>query len=144
MILKSINKAWGWTNIKAVEIIDQNDFGNYIFRAEDSSYWRILPENPEFVKIANNSNEYRKLKEDAEFQSDWKMKALVSAGIQKFGKLDEGRKFCLKLPAYVGGEYSYENLGTLPQLEQISFSGDLAQQINDLPDGSKIELKIAE
>ena len=42
----------------------------------------------------------------------------------------------------MGGEYEEENLGTVSQLEQISFSSDIAKQINDMPDGIKIKLNI--
>lgn len=70
------------------------------------------------------------------------METLVTAAKRKLGELEEGRKYCLKKPAILGGEYSEENIGTVSQIEQIGFSGDIARQIHDLPDGTKIELKI--
>lgn len=142
MILETINKEWGWLGISAIEVIDENDFGNLIFRSDDGAYWRILPESPECVKIANNQNKFEKMRTDQDFQFDWQMETLVIAAKRKLGELEQGRKYCLKMPAILGGEYSEENLGTVSQIEQIGFSGDIARQIRDLPDGAKIELKI--
>jgi hypothetical protein len=112
-----------------------------IFRSDDRTYWRILPESPECIKIADNQNEFDILKTDQDFQLDWQMKALVKAAKRKLGKLEQGRKYCLKIPAILSGEYSEENLETVSQIEQIGFSGNIARQIHNLPDGAKIELK---
>ena len=91
-IIDLINKGWGWQGINAVELIDENEFGNIIFKSEDESYWRILPENPECIMIASNQNEFDILKMDDEFQIDWQMKNLVYMAKLKIGKLEEGRK----------------------------------------------------
>jgi len=142
MILETINKEWGWLGISAIEVIDENDFGNLIFRSDNGAYWRILPESPECIKIANNQNEFEKLRTDQDFQLDWQMETLVAKAQGVFGDLEQGRKYCLKIPAILGGEFSKENLGTVSHIEQITISGDIARQIHDLPDGAKIELKL--
>ena len=41
----------------------------------------------------------------------------------------------------LGGSYAADNMGTISRSELISFSGDLAEQIRDVPDGSHIKLK---
>lgn len=142
LILETINKEWEWLGISAVELIDENDFGNLIFRSDEGTYWRILPESPECIKIADNQNEFEKLRTDQDFQLDWQMETLVTAAKRKLGELEQGRKYGLKMPTILGGEYSEENLGTVSQIEQIGFSGDIARQIHDLPDGAKVKLKI--
>lgn len=142
MILETINQEWGWLNLNAVELIVENDFGNLIFRTDDGAYWRMLPENPECIQIANTQAEFEKLTTDPEFQLDWRMESLVAMAKLQLGELALGWKYCLKIPAFLGGEYSKENLGTVPQLEQIGFSGDIARQIHNLPDGTKFKLKI--
>jgi hypothetical protein len=42
----------------------------------------------------------------------------------------------------LGGEYIISNIKTAPLIELIRFSGDLANQIKDLPDGAQIQLKV--
>lgn len=129
-------------DIQAIQLIDENDFGNLIFRSHDGSYWRILPENPACIKIADDDVGFQKVMLNKNFQLEWNMETLVTLARQTIGKLEKGRKYCLKIPAFLGGEYNEGNLGSVSQIEQIEFSGDIARQIDTLPDGAGIELKI--
>lgn len=73
---------------------------------------------------------------------DWEMASLVEEAEARYGVQPEGRCFCLKVPAVLGGAYAIENIGTVPLLELIAFVGDLARQIEDLPDGATVDLRI--
>ncbi|MBU9579067.1 DUF1851 domain-containing protein [Ralstonia mannitolilytica] len=81
---------------------------------------------------------------DSKFLVDWQMSALVDQAAQRFGPLASGRKYCLKIPGVLGGEYGGDNLGTISMEELIRFSGDIAQQIASLPDGTPIKLSIVD
>lgn len=142
MIIDTIKKSWSWTNQIPKEILDVNDFGNIIFQSEEGKICRICPEELNFSIIANDLNEYEILKKDEGFITDWEMKTLVGFSKEYIGKLKENEKFCLKLAGVLGGNYEAENLGKISFIELIFFSGDLAKQIKDLPDGAKFELKI--
>lgn len=61
------------------------------------------------------------------------MRSLVEQAREKSGPLPEGRKYCLKIPAILGGEYGGDNLATISLLELIRASGHLAQQTKDSP-----------
>lgn len=141
-MLTTINKAWDWIGVKAKEILQINDFGNIIFKSTENEFWRICPEELYCKKIADSQSEYETLLKDSEFIEDWEMVNLVQIAKETVGELKDGEKYCLKLPGVLGGEYNSENIGKVSQMEQIGFSGDLAKQIKDLPDGTKIKLKI--
>lgn len=94
-ILKQINKNWNWLGICAVDVLDQNKFGNIVFRNQDGTIWRLIPETPECLIIAETESRYQALSEDAEFQVDWQMNNLVEIGERKFRELAEGMTFCL-------------------------------------------------
>ena len=142
MIVSAINKSWNWTNQIPKEILDINDFGNIIFKSEEGQVFRICPEELDFSLIANTVEEFKVLKKDKDFIIDWEMKTLIDFSNNHLGALKEDEKFCLKLAGVLGGKYEAENLGKISFLELISFSGNLAKQIKDLPDGAKIELNI--
>lgn len=72
------------------------------------------------------------------------MGALVSLAKDKLGPLSEGRKYCLKIPGVLGGSYGGDNLATLPLVELIGFSGYVARQIKDTPDGTPFKFKITD
>ncbi len=72
------------------------------------------------------------------------MRELVRLAHEKLGPLENGHRYCLKIPAILGGDYGEENLATLALGELIGFSGHVADQIRDLPEGAKLEFKFTE
>jgi len=119
-----------------------NSFGNLIVRATDGAYWRICPEELSCKKIADNAEQFAALSATDEFRTDWEMARLVEQARQTLGPLAAGRCYCLKLPAVLGGSYAADSMGTISRRELVSFSGDIAEQLKDVPDGSHIKLKI--
>jgi len=67
---------------------------------------------------------------------------LIEVAKSKLGTLEEGQKYCLKMPAVIGGEYSELNLGKIDFLKLIGLSGDLGFQIKDIKDGERIRLNV--
>ena len=141
-MIAEINKAWNWKGFNATEIIRTNDFGNVIFKTDKNEYWRICPEETSCEKIAESELEFDRLSTDSEFIEDWEMTNLVEIAKLELGELSENQKFCLKMPAVIGGEYDKANIGKISFVELISFSGDLGFQIKDMKDGQKIKLNI--
>lgn len=137
MTTETINEAWGWKGIVAIEIVRTNDFGNVICKTAKNDFWRICPEELLCEKIADNETELEQLLSDLEFELDWKMERLLIAARTKLGDLESGQKYCLKAPG--SGEYSEKNLGKISFAELISFSGYVAFQIKDLKDGDEFE-----
>lgn len=139
-LIKKINDAWGWIGMLAKKIKMENEFGDMVIQSESGKYYRICPEELSCEKIAETEIEFNSLIKSSEFQKDWQMMNLVKVAKEKYGELIKGEKFCLKVPAVIGGEYSEENIGKISFEELILFSGDLAFQIKDLDDGQKIAL----
>lgn len=143
-LIERIERAWGWTGIKPEKVVGDNDFGNLMVRDQQGQYWRICPEDLYCKLIAEDRSALDALVNDEEFQDDWAMVALVEEAQAKVGPLDPGRKYCLKIPGLLGGEYGGNNLASIPLAELIAVSGDIAFQIKDLPDGTPIRFQITE
>lgn len=135
-VIDVVKESWGWTGIDPVEIVAMNPFGNLVVRDSRGEYWRLAPEDLLCQVVAKSGDELSKLFKDPEFAEDWEMRALVKAAHDKLGALESGRRYCLKLPGPLGGAYEAANLATLPIEELIGFTGYLAEQIKDLPDGA--------
>lgn len=143
-LVEEVRQSWGWVGIDPVEVVGENDFGNLIIKDEDGRYWRLCPEDCYCKVIAANRTELDALSTNQDFLEDWYMAALVSLANDLCGPLSEGRKYCLKIPGVLGGAYGGENLATAPQLELVRFSGHIARQIEELPDGAQIKLRVTE
>jgi hypothetical protein len=60
------------------------------------------------------------------------------------GVLEPGRRLVPKRPFVLGGEYAVTNLYSLDAVDGMRARADLALQIKDLPDGTKIRYQILE
>lgn len=143
-ILSEIEKSWSWVGIRPTEVIGENDFGNLMIKDMDGCYWRLSPEDLSCRVVAQTRAELDRLSADQEFLRDWYMRPLVEQAREKCGPLPEGRKYCLKIPGALGGEYGGDNLATISFDELIRASGHLAQQTKDFPEGAKVRLRVTE
>ena len=141
-LLDTIRTAWGFTGLVPRTILEVNAFGNILIEDERGSIWRISPELLSCEPIASSPEEVNSLLASPDFKHEWEMHHLVDMATAKLGTPTDGRCFCLKIPAVLGGRYDSENIGTISISELVSFAGDLALQINDLPDGARVRLVV--
>jgi hypothetical protein len=143
-IIDEIRNAWGWIGLDPLEVVGENDFGNLIIKDVRGRYWRMTPEECTCEVIAVDRQALDALTTDQEFLHDWYMTSLVEIANQSCGPLVDDRKYCLKIPGLLGGEYVAKNLGTVPVIELLRISGDIARQVRDLPDGAQVSLQIVD
>jgi Domain of unknown function (DUF1851) len=143
-ITECIRKAWGWTGIEPSEVIGDNAFGNLMVRDTLGYYWRLSPEDLSCQVIARNRSELNLISHDQTFLHDWHMTSLVEQAEKLLGPHAHGRKYCLRIPGPIGGEYGGDNLASLELHELVLASGYIAEQIKDLPEGATVQLKITD
>ena len=143
-IIDEVIKSWGWTGIKPVELVAENEFGNLILKDADDKFWRLCPEDVYCEVIADSVESYNKLINTDEFLIDWNMTVMVDEATEMLGPLQDGYKYTLKIPGVLDGEYCGSNLTTATFNEIIQTSGDLGKQIKDLPDGAKVNFTVTD
>ncbi len=143
-LILDVAEHWGWVGIHPVRIVGENGFGNLIIEDDKGNFWRLCPEELYCRLVAASRTELDVLSKDQIFLRDWYMEELVEQAKAKLGLLRPGYKYALKIPSVLGGKYEDSNLVQLPIKELVSFSGSVARQIVDLPDGAKIEFKIVD
>ncbi|WP_417440854.1 T6SS immunity protein Tdi1 domain-containing protein [Idiomarina sp.] len=143
-IIQEIKDSWGWVGIEPLATVAENDFGNLMVEDVYGKFWRLSPEDLYCEIVANDRAELELLSEDQNFLKDWYMQALVEQAKESLGAIPEGHKYCLVIPGALGGAYETSNIKTTPLIELVRFSGDLAKQIKDFPEGAKIQLRAVE
>jgi hypothetical protein len=141
-LLATISAAWGWAGLRPEMVVGENDFGNLIIKDIEGRYWRLCPEDLSCQIIADSREQLDRLSTDQDFLRDWYVAAWVEAARSKLGPLRPGYQYYLVTPAPLGGAYDSANMQQLSLRELVSLSGDLAQQIDGLPDGSKVRIKV--
>ena len=140
-LLETIRTAWSFTGLEPSRVLDTNLFGNVLVEAVDGAVWRIFPEELSCEKIADDRAQFSDLQKTEDFVLDWEMETLVVAAKEKFGALPPGRCYCFKIPGVLGGAYDVENCATIAIEKLLAFTGDVAEQVQDVPDGGTIEFQ---
>jgi hypothetical protein len=143
-LIHTVTKAWGWTGMQPVEIVNQNQFGNVIIKDIEGKYWRIIPESLSCEIIAQNETVFGEVFNSEDFQLDWNMQNLVDAAVASYGELSDDLVFFFVTPPVLGGEYDVSNIKVASINEVISLSGEIAAETNDLPDGCAVKLNVTQ
>jgi len=107
-----------------------NSFGNVIFFNSETSEREILAENfTKWIDVLIGDLEYLT---GAKLAKGWTTKH----------SLAYNERLYPKVPFIIGGEYQIENLFALQYPKYIEAYANVANQIHNLPDGTKIEIKI--
>ena len=141
-VVEKIKESWNWVGIEPDEIVGENDFGNLMIKDVYGKYWRLCPEDISCEVVAENREELDALSKDQEFLQDWYMENLVGPAKDKLGPLKENYKYYLVTPSVLGGKYALSNIQTAPLIEIIQISGEIGNQIEDLPDGAQVQIKV--
>ena len=140
-LLESIQEGWGWAIGSPTRVVAVNSFGNVIVQNSKGQFFRIIPENLEYVFLCDSENALEKITRESAFAFDWDMKLPRGQAERALGKLTTNECYHLVIPATLGGAYALSNIKKISIGEWLSFSGCVAQQIKDLPDGTQVELK---
>ena len=141
-LLESIAKGWSWKLGCPVDLLETNHFGNAIVTNSEGSYYRIMPEEWSCELIATSFEEFTELRKSVEFVHDWEMRHLVTIAESALGPLTESQVYCLVKPGILGGTYTEDNIRKISLRETLDYSGYMAEQIKDVPDGENVEIVI--
>jgi hypothetical protein len=61
---------------------------------------------------------------------------------EKNGSLPMNKRLLPKIPFVVGGDFAVENLYLVDSVQGMKVRANVAQQINNLPDGVKINIRV--
>lgn len=121
----------------------QNLMGHLVLSDAQDAYFYLDPDGMQVIALGTREDALAHLKGE-EAKELWSGGKLVDAARQKFGDPPQGCVFTLKPHAMVEGRYDIDEVCILPLDELIRFSGDVARQIHDLPDGSQIQFEVTD
>ncbi len=138
---QAIADGWGWKIDTPVAVIDTNSFGNVLLCDDSGKYYRIIPEDLACVYLSADPNELMQIRKSEEFKTDWAMQPLARQAEAAYGALEAGQCFHLVTPSVLGGAYCLDNVRKISIIDWIGGAGSIAQQLEGLPDGSRVRLK---
>lgn len=141
--LELLRREWSWVLPEPLGIVAWNAFGNALVETVDGSVWRVCPEDLSAEFVAPRADLDARFA-DPEFAADWFVEPWVQMARQAVGPVGKGECYGFKVwPILAGGDgYTADNLAIKTRLEWLAASGAVGRQVQALPDGASIELKV--
>jgi hypothetical protein len=142
-VLEALKAGWGWTEIEFAEVQHVSPMGHLLLSDADGCFHYLDPELQTIEALGNEEAARAHFAMD-ETKKVWQAASLVEAARERLGECPEGSVYSLTPLALLAGDYSPDNLWIISLEELIRFTGDVARQTKDLPDGTEYRIEIGD
>ena len=139
--LEDILSCWQWklTNMNGVVTISA--LGDIFLLGNDGAIYWLQTDSGDLTRVADTLEQFEKFLNDEEKVDDWFLPSLVEKILAAGKKLKKNEVYSYKKLPVIGGEYSVGNIEPTDMSVHFAFTGQICEQIKDLPDGTKVDIK---
>ncbi len=113
----------------------------FLIGKEKDVYW-LQTDCGDLTRVADNIQQFQSYLSDEEKFDTWFLPLLIEKLINAGKFLEENQVYSyLQIPV-IGGEYSVDNIKPTDMSVHFAYSGQICEQIKDLPDGTKVKIKV--
>jgi hypothetical protein len=135
---------WRWLIPQPMSLVARNAFGDLFLRDGAGRILKLDVAIGSVTEIADSPAQFQELSRTKEKQEEWFLLADQLAAAKRGLKPNADQCIAFKIPVVFAESGSPNNAFVGDIYEQVSFLGDLHRQISELPDGSKIRLRVKE
>ncbi|MFV8364738.1 T6SS immunity protein Tdi1 domain-containing protein [Flavobacterium sp. ZT3P35] len=142
--LNRLMESWDWLIGNDKKPILMSSIGDLFLEDKNGiCYWLNVGEGI-IEKVAENESEFKAKLNDDETVDEWFLIELVSELKRNGLLLTEKKLYGYKTLPILGGEYKPENFELTDIEVHFELSGQIHKQVKDLPDGTKVNIKVTE
>ena len=134
--------GWEWLLPPEFTVWLMNRYGDLFLILPDGSIHMLDVGGGSLTKLAESRDEFARIIDEDDNAADWLMIPLVDQLVAARRVLEPGQCYSFVTPPILGGEYSVENTMVVPILEHFGLYGSYHEQLRDVPDGSKVVIRI--
>ncbi len=131
-------EAWSWLPVKEKSPIAVTAFGD-VFLESPEGIWFLDTLEGSLNRIADSKPELDEILNTAEGQTHFLFSSFVDRALSEGMNLEEGQCYDFKVNPVLGGAVEFENIEVNDFVVSLYVSGQVHQQIKDLPPGAKIK-----
>jgi len=139
--IEDILSCWRWKigDMKAVVIM--SILGDLFLADRESAVYWLQTDTGDLTKVADSLEEFDNHLNDDDKIDNWFLPLLIEKLISAGKTLKENEVYSYKQIPVIGGEYSVDNIEPTDMSVHFAFSGQICEQIKDLPNGTKVNIK---
>lgn len=142
-LLKAVNDGWAWNGVVFTAIHDVSPMGHMLLSDAEEQFYYLDTDGIELVLLGDEALARTEMAHPERLQM-WSGGELVRAARERLGDPPYGHVFTLSPLNWIDGDYRPENMVILPLPEIVFMSGDLARQLNGLPDGAQVQIRVTD
>ena len=140
--LEDICSSWQWCLSDQKTILFVSCVGDMFLVGNDDTVNWLDTSVGQIKKVADSLKQFEQLLNDDENIDNWFLTTLVEQLVDNGKTLKENEVYSFKKLPVLGGEYSIDNLEVTDISVHFGLTGSIAEQIKDLPDGTKVNFKV--
>lgn len=139
--LDNILSCWQWRLTGMQAVVTISSLGDLFLLGQDSAVYWLQTDRGNLIKVAENLEQYQQYLTDEDKIDNWFLPFLVEQLLNAGKTLKENEVYSFKKPTVIGGEYDIDNIEPTDMSIHFAFTGQINEQIKDLPDGTKVNIK---
>jgi hypothetical protein len=130
-------ESWSWLPLEGKSPFLVTAFGDVFFEDPDG-IWFLDTIGGTLEKVADSRNELESILKSEEGENHFYMAGFVERANREGMTLSSGECYDFKLNPVLGGPIEYDNVVKSSFVVSVHISGQIHQQVKDLPEGTKI------
>src|SRR4030095_2408916 len=139
--IDDILSCWQWRLTDMQTVVTISCLGDIFLLGNDAAVYWLQTDCGDLTKVADTLKQYQKFLADEEKTDNWFLPLLIEKLLAAGKTLKNNEVYSYKKLPVIGGEYSVENIEPIDMSIHFAFSGQICEQIKDLPDGTKVNIK---
>lgn len=136
-----LTEDWQWLVGTALPILVTSIGDMFLQNEVDEIYW-LMTGSAEYIKVADNYEEFQNKLQDNELVNEWFLSSLVAKLKEQGKKLEKGKLYGFKKLPILGGKYEESNFEPTDIEVHFALCGQMNYQIKDLTDGAKVKFTV--
>ena len=138
----SLFENWAWLVPKQFTVWLMNRFGDLFLVFEDGTVHMMDVGRGTIEQVADSRDHFGNKIDEDNNANNWLMIPLIDQLVKTGITLKEGRCYSYKQLPILGGDYTVENACVLPIKEHLEVCGSIHQQLQNIPDGTEVVIKV--
>ncbi|MGF6492631.1 hypothetical protein ABIE56_000786 [Luteibacter sp. 621] len=140
--IDALATSWSWCIGDAFTPLLFTALGDMFYEADEGGVYWLNTGTSEVERVADNVEAFNQLLRE-EIADEWLLPPLIEALIEAGKVCAEGECYTyVTLPVFAEGEYTVENFNPVPAREHFELTGSVLQQLQDVPDGTNVNIDI--
>jgi hypothetical protein len=132
---------WLWLIPDFKQILLISKMGDMFLSANNGHVYWLATDDGSLTKIADSKAEFEQMLTDEANIDNWFLPSLVGKLLVANKYLGKNEVYSFKKLPIIGGEYSVDNIDPVNISVHFTLTGIIHEQIKDLPDGTKVQIK---